>query len=109
MFMHAPGFDLIGYKRDADGEVQYVPVRSEHQVLGYLWASDAENAASFEPRDVGNEDVHKEGLKWLDRLRSAYDRGLSPSQALAELADLSEADEPGTCDLVSLRRLTNEG
>ncbi|WP_432587657.1 hypothetical protein ABVG11_20175 [Streptomyces sp. HD1123-B1] len=107
-FTHTPGFGRIGYKRNADGEVQYVPVRNERQVLGYLWASDAENAASFEPRDVGDDDVYKEGLKWLDRLRSAHDRGLSPSQALAELADLSEDDEPGTCDLASLRGLTSE-
>ena len=107
VFTHAPGFGRIGYKRSADGEVQYVPVRGEHQVLGYLWASDAEDAASFEPRDVGDDDVCKEGLKWLDRLRSAYDRGLPPSQALAELAALSDDHTPGTRDLASLRRLTS--
>ncbi|MFE6554866.1 hypothetical protein ACFVHS_41775 [Streptomyces sp. NPDC057746] len=89
VFRHAPGFGRIGYRRSADGNVQYVPVRNPRgEVLGYLWASDAENAASFEPRDVGDDATYRIGLTWLERLRSAYDRGLLPSDALAELSAL---------------------
>ncbi|MCM2413997.1 hypothetical protein [Streptomyces sp. RKAG290] len=77
-FTHAPGFDGIGFKRSAEGDVQYVPVLGEHGLLGYLWASDAEEAASFEPRDVGDDETYQSGLLWLDRLRSAHDRGLTP-------------------------------
>ncbi|MER7107133.1 hypothetical protein [Streptomyces sp. NPDC000229] len=106
VFHHAPEFEAA-YKRSADGEVRYVPVRGEHGVLGYLWASDVENAASFEPRDDAGEEGYKTGLMWLDRLRSAYARDLSPLQALAELADLSEGDSPRTCDLVALRELAS--
>ncbi|GGO53666.1 hypothetical protein GCM10012287_40860 [Streptomyces daqingensis] len=102
VFRHEPRF-TPGYKRSADGVVQYVPVRGWHGVLGYLWASDAENAASFEPRDDADEDGYKDGLAWLDRLGNAYDRGLSPSHALAELAGLSEGDSPDLLDLASLR------
>jgi hypothetical protein len=105
-FTHAPGFGRIGYKRTADGAVQYMPVRGEHGVLGYLWASNAENAASFEPRDVGDEEVYKTGLSYLKRLRSAHDRGLSPSQALVESAGLSEV-HTNTLDLASLRKLAS--
>ncbi|WP_327367525.1 hypothetical protein [Streptomyces sp. NBC_01217] len=106
-FTHAPGFGRIGYARSADGEVQYVPVRGEHGLLGYLWASDAENAASFEPRDIGDEESYAAGLLWLDRLRSTHDRGLSPSQALAELANLTDDNRPKTLSLPMLRELAS--
>ncbi|MFD9755406.1 hypothetical protein [[Kitasatospora] papulosa] len=106
-FTQTPGFGRIGYRRSAEGAVQYVPVRGKKGTLGYLWASDAEKAASFEPLDVGDDEVYVSGLTWLDRLRSAYDRGLSPSEALAELASLSEDHKANTLDLSSLRELAN--
>ncbi|MBT2399445.1 hypothetical protein J7E89_26655 [Streptomyces sp. ISL-100] len=81
---------------------------SAHGVLGYLWASDAEEAASFEPRDDALEEGYKTGLLWLDRLHSAYSRGLSPSRALTELAGSTGADRPGSMDLASLRELASE-
>ncbi|MFI0902112.1 hypothetical protein ACH4TE_00990 [Streptomyces sioyaensis] len=110
VFRHAPGFGHIGYKRSVDGEVRYVPVRDEHGVvLGYLWASEAENGASFEPRDLDDEEKYKASLSWLQRLKSAHDRGLSPSQALAELAGLGEHDRPSVIELDRLRELANEG
>ncbi|OKK12182.1 hypothetical protein AMK09_31480 [Streptomyces sp. CB02488] len=77
----------------------------EHGVLGYLWASDTENAASFEPRDVGDEETYRSGLLWLDRLRLAQDRGLSPSQALTELAGTLEKPGISVLDLAYLREL----
>jgi len=107
VFTHAPGFGRIGYRRTAEGNVQYVPVRSPRgKVLGYLWASDAENAASFEPRDVGDDVTYRAGLVWLDRLRSAHDRGLSPSEALAELSTLPEENGAGQVDATSEARTT---
>ncbi|MFB6505968.1 hypothetical protein ACFYXP_34795 [Streptomyces sp. NPDC002466] len=81
----------------------------EHGLLGYLWASDEENAASFEPRDVGDEESCRAGLLWLDRLRSAHDRGLLPSRALAELADLTDGNRLDMLGLPMLRRLASEG
>ncbi|MFI5676378.1 hypothetical protein [Streptomyces cellulosae] len=94
-FTHAPGFGRIGYARTAEGQVQYLAVQGGHGVLGHLWASDAANAASFEPRDVGDEEAYKAGLLWLERLRSAYDRGLMPSAALAELSSLPDENGSG--------------
>ncbi|WP_030374825.1 hypothetical protein [Streptomyces rimosus] len=107
-FRNAPGFGHVGYKRSASGEVQYVPVRDEHGLLGYLWASDAANSASFEPRDLDNEERYKASLSWLTRLDAAYDRGLPPSQALAELADLREGVGPRSIELDRLRELASE-
>ncbi|MFD6182136.1 hypothetical protein [Streptomyces goshikiensis] len=107
VFYHAPAFQE-GYRRSADGEVRYIPVRGEHRVLGYLWASDAEGAASFEPRDDAEEAGYKAGLLGLDRLRSAYARGLSPSQALDEVAGVVGAERPRSSDLASLRERASE-
>ncbi|AXE86051.1 hypothetical protein C1703_13645 [Streptomyces sp. Go-475] len=118
IFMHAPGFGRIGYRRTAEGEVRYVPVHgSQGELLGYLWASDAENAASFEPLDVGDNASYHAGLAWLERLRSAHDRGLSPSAALAELSATSDTSagrvdptrEPRTAALAVLRDRSQEG
>ncbi|MGW1433489.1 hypothetical protein ACWD6K_33335 [Streptomyces sp. NPDC002431] len=85
IFSQTPPF-TASYRRQATGRVQYLPVLGGKGLLGYLWASDAENAASFEPRDAADVDGYRAGLVWLDRLQAAYDRGLSPSAALAELA-----------------------
>lgn len=96
VFVHAPGFGRIGYRRTVRGEVRCVPVRDGRGgLLGHLWASDAEGAASFEPRDVGDDAVYRAGLVWLERLRAAHDRGLSPSAALAELAAWPDEDGAG--------------
>ncbi|WP_244176907.1 hypothetical protein [Streptomyces albus] len=108
IFRHTPTFQP-GYRRTADGEVQYVPVHGEHGVLGYLWASDAANAASFEPRDAADEEGRQAGLMWLDRLNSAYERGLAPSQALAELTGLPANNQPNRLDLTYLRELARGG
>ncbi len=105
VFRHAPAF-RPGYRRTADGDVQYVPIRSEHGVLGYLWASDADSAASFEPRVAADEEGRRVGLAWLDHLAAAYDRGLSPSRALVELT--GPATPPATLALTSLRELARE-
>ncbi|MFE0546527.1 hypothetical protein [Streptomyces sp. NPDC058891] len=107
VFRHAPGFGRIGYRRTADGNVQYVPVRNPRgEVLGYLWASDAENAASFEPRDVGDDATYRIGLTWLERLRAAFDRGLLPSDALAELSTLHGDNGAGQVAPASESRTT---
>ncbi|MET9147881.1 hypothetical protein [Streptomyces sp. NPDC004042] len=96
IFTHAPGFGRIGYQRTTGGEVRYTPVLdSQGKFIGYLWASESENAASFEPADVGDDSVYRAGLVWLHRLRSAHNRGLSPSQALAELTALPDENGSG--------------
>ncbi|MFF5334077.1 hypothetical protein [Streptomyces sp. NPDC013181] len=106
-FTHAPGFGRIGYRRSVDGEVEYVPVLGKHGLLGYLWASDPEKAASFEPRDVGDDDTYQAGLRWLERLRSAHDRGLTPTQALRQLTTLPNEEGAGHVDPSTTPRRTH--
>jgi hypothetical protein len=99
VFTHAPGFGRIGYRRTAEGQVQYVPVvDGSGEVLGYLWVSDAENAASFEPLDVGDDATYRAGLVWLERLRAAHERGLPPPTALAELSAMADTEGAGRVD-----------
>ncbi|MER7399617.1 hypothetical protein ABT381_29370 [Streptomyces sp. NPDC000151] len=105
VFRQLPSF-RPGYRRTTSGDVQYVPVRGEHGVLGYLWASDADNAASFEPRAAADDEGRRQGLALLDRLADAYARGLSPSRALAELTGASAT--PSVRPLPALRDLAQE-
>lgn len=97
-FTHTPGFGGIGYRRTAEGDVWCVPVRGDQGILGHLWASDEENAASFEPLDVADDLAYQAGLVWLDRLRAAHDRGLSPSAALSEMSTLADTEGAGHAD-----------
>ncbi|EFL15901.1 hypothetical protein [Streptomyces sp. C] len=86
IFSQSPKF-TAGYGRRASGAVRYVPVVGAHGVLGYLWASDDEGAASFEPRELADLDGYRAGLTWLDRLQEAYERGLAPTAAILELGE----------------------
>ncbi len=108
VFTHSPGFGHIGYRRSVTGDVRYVPVTDDRGVLGYLWASEVESAASFEPLDLDDDERYRAALAWLDRLRSAYDRGQSAFQALTELTGYSPEDAEGPMDLAALRARAEE-
>jgi hypothetical protein len=87
-----PGPGLRGYRRSADGPVAYCVVAGDLGVLGYVWASDAEGAASWEPQEDAEETGYEAGLVWMRRLASAKERGLRPSEALRALA--AESADP---------------
>lgn len=94
IFRQTPRFEP-GYQRTASGCVLYFPVHGRSGLLGYLWASDAEGAASFEARDEADLDGYRAGLVWLDRLHDAYERGLSPVAALIELGNMPDTPVAG--------------
>ncbi|MEU7331871.1 hypothetical protein [Streptomyces parvus] len=91
VFSHTPPFRST-YRREATGQVAFLPVYGVGEILGYLWASDTEGAASFEPRDKADLAGYLGGLVWLERLQGAFDRGLTPSAAL-EILRNSPADK----------------
>ncbi|KFF96180.1 hypothetical protein IQ62_37695 [Streptomyces scabiei] len=119
VFRHGPVFDSVGYKRSRAGQVRYVPVVDDHGgVLGYLWASDADAAASFEPREAAGEEARKAGLVWLDRLHESYEHGLTPTEALTACArtpadpvagHVPPTAEPRSLPLRDLRELAGHG
>lgn len=94
VFSHTPPFQST-YKREATGRVSYLPVHGENEILGYLWASEAEGAASFEPHDDADLAGYHAGLAWLKKLHEAFGRGLTPSAALESFRDSPAARTSG--------------
>ncbi|WP_257004179.1 hypothetical protein [Streptomyces sp. SA15] len=84
-------FNLVSgpprYRNYTDKPVGYFTVvdKQDGAVLGYVWASDEGDAAAWEARQAGGPRAANEGGFWIRRLRDAKQRGLLPSQALAEL------------------------
>ncbi|WP_055490185.1 hypothetical protein [Streptomyces sp. TP-A0356] len=86
MFVEKPG-GPPRYRDWTEKPVQYFTVvdKQSGAVLGYVWAGDEEEAAAWEPRQAAGPRGVNEGMSWISRLRKAKERGLQPSQALAEL------------------------
>jgi len=75
------------YARATDGPVRYLAVATGDVLLGYLWASEQEDAAGFVPRAAAGDDGLNASVAWTMELRARKARELLPVQALAELAD----------------------
>ncbi|MEV4743330.1 hypothetical protein [Streptomyces sp. NPDC049555] len=91
----APSFspsEAEGYVDEAEGVVHYVAVAHGGRILGYLWDTDGDAAAGYEPRSAAGEAAFEAGAFWLARLASAKNRGLSPTEAVRELAAVDGAD-----------------
>ncbi|WP_460065661.1 hypothetical protein [Streptomyces sp. YKOK-I1] len=75
------------YATGTDKPVRYFSVVDKETgvVLGYVWAGDEDDAATWEPRQAAGPRAYSEGGIWHARLEDAKERGLLPSQALAEL------------------------
>ncbi|MGK5530601.1 hypothetical protein [Streptomyces sp. URMC 129] len=73
------------YAHTTERPVRYVQVANDDGVLGYLWISDADDAAGYRPREAGGDEAYHAGVSWARHLRACKARGLTPSQALIEL------------------------
>lgn len=85
----APGAGAAGpsaYVDHTDGPVSYCPaVSGDGTVLGYLWASEADDAAGFVERAAaGTVNASNAAGAWRRRLRRAHARGLPALGALRE-------------------------
>ncbi|QBI52221.1 hypothetical protein [Streptomonospora litoralis] len=77
-----------GYAPTASGPVRYRRIAwSGGDVIGYLWYSDTENAAGYVPEAAAGDDAFNAGTFWYRRFAEAGDRGLSPSEAVAEFRE----------------------
>jgi hypothetical protein len=65
-----------------EAAIRYLPVTRGDVVLGYLWASVADDAADSMERADAGEDGWNAGGIWVPRLREAANEGLTPLQAL---------------------------
>ncbi|MGW3041573.1 hypothetical protein ACWC9T_16385 [Kitasatospora sp. NPDC001159] len=86
----------VDYSYSTDKPVEYAAVANdEGDVLGYLWACDADDAAGWvERRAVGPAAAQAAGY-WLMKMRSAKSRALLPTQALAELSADTDGGRAG--------------
>ncbi|MEE1930953.1 hypothetical protein V1J52_22705 [Streptomyces sp. TRM 70351] len=82
------------YADFTESPVRFAEVRAADGVLGYLWWSDADAAAGFEPRSAMGDRAFAAGARWMRRLEEAKKRGFPPSRA-AELGT-DAAAEAGT-------------
>jgi hypothetical protein len=75
------------YQTRTDKPVRYFEVadRESGVVLGYIWASDEDDAAAWEPREAAGPRALMEGSIWFHRLEKAKGRGILPSEAVREL------------------------
>lgn len=73
------------FNTHADGTVLYREVSLHGAIIGHLWFSDSENAAAFNPRADFRTLANNASVAWSRSLLQARGRGLSPSEAVAEL------------------------
>ncbi|WP_239647094.1 DUF6177 family protein [Nocardiopsis salina] len=73
-----------GYKIRADGEIIYRPVRKNEMIIGYLWASNSENARGYVPRPAAGAPAWQAEGWWIDQVAEAAGRGMTPVEALRE-------------------------
>ncbi|MFE9453368.1 hypothetical protein [Streptomyces sp. NPDC006739] len=103
------------YPETTEHPVHYYTVRDQGQILGYVWAAQADNAAGFEPRTAAGKRAFEAGRAWLLRLREAHRLGLQAPDVLTWLAQQAAPhvighiaeDEPQACpNLDSLEDLS---
>ncbi|MGW1867874.1 hypothetical protein ACWCPS_20180 [Streptomyces mauvecolor] len=74
------------YECITDHPVRYLTVERAGDVVGYLWASVADDAAGFAPRVAVGDIAFQAGAGWLLALREAHSQGLAPLAAMDWLA-----------------------
>jgi hypothetical protein len=106
------------YGKKAQGPVEYVTVANDDGVLGYLWANDAGDAAGYVVREAAGDVAFNAGVFWSLQLRPCKDRGLAPTAALTELAEVPGSHNGGWVvagsraqapDLATLKALADRG
>jgi hypothetical protein len=83
------------YKYDAEGPIRYVTVINEHGPLGYLWFSDDEGAADFQPSRAGGTTGVNAAVAWTPCLREAKAKGMLPSEAVTSFASYGKDSQRG--------------
>ena len=80
------------YEFRATGPIEYVPIRRERdgaiQLLGYLWFSDAEEAAGYVANQALSPESDNLGMIWIEHLAHAKGEGATPSAAVESFGTL---------------------
>lgn len=94
----------VHFETQTESPVTFVEVAVNDKVVGYIWASDNDDAAGYEPRTPAGDLALDAGKEWLTRLSEAKQRGLSPSGALHTLSSSPGNAQSGTVVPGSLRK-----
>jgi hypothetical protein len=84
-----------GYSFQTDSAVRYLPVTKGGEILGYLWASDTEDAADYLRRLPAGAEGFRAGGLWLARLEQCKEEGLPALEALRRWIGVPEDPESG--------------
>ncbi|MFH8339402.1 hypothetical protein [Streptomyces sp. AM6-12] len=95
--------DTPQFEGQSELPVVFADVAMSGNVLGYIWAADGDDAAGYEPRAAAGDAALDAAQEWLTRLSQAKQRGLSPTEALHELASWPGNAASGTVVSDSLR------
>ncbi|WP_280268038.1 hypothetical protein [Nocardia wallacei] len=108
---------VVRYPTETGAGVRFAPVSKDGRVVGYLWASVADDAADYLPR-AGDRTGEIAAGTWQLRLSQAQRDGLTPTQALQRcrqqpedhLAGVigSDAPEGEFADLAQLKDLARQ-
>jgi hypothetical protein len=110
-----PSLSGPSYRSSTDAPVSYRPITRGREVLGYLWASESDDAAGYVKRASSGVEGLRAGALWRARLAEAKGEGLTPTQALRrwvgapgylEFGEIAEdAEELGAPDLQALKEM----
>lgn len=86
------------YAGTTAGPVRLHRVVWRRRVMGYLWAAVDDDAAGFVARQQAGDDGLNAAVAWVERLRAARARGLTPQQALGAWVGADEDARAGRVD-----------
>ena len=87
--------EKTGYEFMTDSPIRYLAVTLGGDVLGYLWASETDDAADYLPRPDGGAVGLDAGYVWGPRLNRAHEEGLTPMELLLRWKGEPEHPEGG--------------
>ncbi|MEE2054377.1 hypothetical protein [Nocardiopsis tropica] len=94
-----------GYPMAAAGPVRYRPVWSGDMVIGFLWASEEENALGYVARREARAAGNRARGWWIKEAAELARHGLSATEALRVRVGLSEDAKGGRLDEADEERI----
>ncbi|MFC9931248.1 hypothetical protein [Streptomyces sp. NPDC127190] len=99
--------DAPRYETETSAPVVFVDVSINGRIIGYLWASESDDAAGYEPRTAAGHIAVDAAADWLVYLSKAKERGLSSLDALHEATHWKGTERSGTVVPGSLREASS--
>ncbi|MCD0444741.1 hypothetical protein LO763_14055 [Glycomyces sp. A-F 0318] len=95
------------YPRETPEQVRYLPVRMDHDLIGYVWASVTDDAAGFMQNQRSGKTNWAE-VWWLEEFVKLHGAGLSPLEALRARSGAPQHPTGGRIDPMDWERTAND-